>query len=75
MSRCLSLSLCLAVASAGLLAGAASAAPPRAEVHGTFCTHAGCTGAQGGTVARAAAFGLTVGAVLWIGRRRTPPLP
>ena len=65
------LSLFLAAASAGLLAATAAAAePPPIEVHGAYCTPAGCAGAQGGAAAQAAAFGLTVGVVLRVGRRR-----
>ena len=66
---------CAALAAAALLAPAASAALPEAEVRGPHCPPTGCAGAAGSTGFQLAGFALASLAVVAAGRRRHAGAP
>ena len=53
-----------------LWSGTATAAPPPAEVHGPYCTPAGCAGSKSSAAGQLAAFGLILGITFQESRHR-----
>jgi hypothetical protein len=75
MRRRLLACLCAALAAAALLAPAAGAALPEAEVRGPHCPPTGCAGAAGSIGFQLAGFALASLAIVAAGRRRHAPDP